>query len=107
MAKQPARHGLEQLLAPALSLLDPRTPLGIDREQGGSGRTSSRKRAIVREPCSFRPSSSSAGTVKPSKPARRSSSGCSPGISLTSLWGMRLWAIIAAPAAAGFEIGMT
>ena len=60
-----------------------------------------------REPWSLRPSSSSAGTVKPSKPAKRTSSGCSPGISRTSRCGMRLWATMAAPAAAAFEIGMT
>ena len=45
--------------------------------------------------------------MKPSKPAKRTSAGWSPGISRTSRCGMRLWATIAAPAAAAFEIGIT
>ena len=48
---------------------------GSAGNSGGSGRTSSRKRAIRRVPWSLRPSSSSAGTVKSSKPAKRTSSG--------------------------------
>jgi len=107
VAEQAARHGLEHLLAPALGLLDLRAPLGLGRKQRRAGLTSSRKRAIRRDPWTFCPSSSSAGTVNPSKPASRTSSGCSPGISLTSRCGMRLWATIAAPAAAEFEIAMT
>ena len=107
VAEEPARHRLEHLFAPALCLLDTRRSLGVGREQRRVGPMSSRNRAIRREPWTFRPSSSSAGTVKPSKPAKRSRTGCSPGISLTSRCGMRLWATIAAPAAAAFEIGMT
>ena len=47
-AGDPARGHLKRLVRPALGLLDRPPPLGIRREERGSGRWSSRKRAISR-----------------------------------------------------------
>jgi hypothetical protein len=107
VAEQAARHGLERLLAPALGLLDTRAALGLGREQRRVGPHLVEEAGDPARALDVLPVQLERRDREPSKPARRTSSGCGPGISVTSRCGMRLWATIAAPAAAAFEIGMT